>query len=82
MKLESEKELRLVGQVAVATLLACWGFPVISLILIALILPWRPIYRVAGYLGEVVLEIKARNTVKRALRKLGEEPLSVTWPRG
>jgi uncharacterized membrane protein YqjE len=77
MKLETEKELRLVAQVAVATMLACWGFPVISLVLIVLILPWRPIYRMAGYLGECVLEMKAKSTVKRALRKLNEEPLRV-----
>lgn len=78
MKLESEKEFRLVAQVAVATALACWGFPLIALVLVALILPWQPIYRAAGYLGELVLQIKVRNTVKRALRKLDEEPLHVT----
>ena len=78
MKLESEKEFRLVAQVAIATLLACWGFPLIALVLVVLILPWQPIYRAAGYLGDLVLEIKARNTVRRALRRLDGEPLHVT----
>ncbi len=77
MRLESEKELRLVAQVAVSTVLACWGFPIVSFVLIVLILPWQPIYRVAEYLGSVVLEIKTRNTVKRALRKLDEESVQV-----
>ena len=30
------------------------------------------------YLGGVVLEIKAKRTVKRAMRKLNEEPVQVT----
>lgn len=78
MILESEKEFRQVLQVAVATALGCWGFPILALLLVLLILPWQPIYRMAAYLGGVVLEIKARRTVKRAMRKLSEEPVHVT----
>jgi hypothetical protein len=78
MILESEKELRQVLQVAVATALACWGFPILALVLVLLILPWQPIYRMAAYLGGVVLEIKAKRTVRRAMRKLNEEPVQVT----
>jgi hypothetical protein len=32
----------------------------------------------AAYLGGVVLEINARKTVKRAMRKLSEEPVHVS----
>ena len=78
MILESEKELRQVVQIAVATALACWGFPILALVLLLLILPWQPIYRMAAYLGGVVLEIKAKRTVRRAMRKLNEEPVQVT----
>jgi hypothetical protein len=78
MILVSEKELRQVVQVAVATALACWGFPVLALLLVLLIVPWQPFYRMAAYLGGAVLEIKARRTVKRAMRRLNEEPVHVT----
>jgi hypothetical protein len=49
-----------------------------ALLLVLLILPWQPIYRVAAYLGCVVLEVKTKRTVKRAMRKLTEEPVHVT----
>jgi uncharacterized membrane protein YqjE len=78
MTLESEKEFRQVLQIAVATALGCWGFPILALLLVILILPWQPIYRIAAYLGGVVLEIKAKRTVKRAVRKLNGEPVHVT----
>lgn len=78
MILESEKELRQVVQVAVATALGCWGFPELALLLVILILPWQPFLRMAAYLGGVVLEIKAKRTVRRAMRKLNEEPVQVT----
>jgi hypothetical protein len=78
MILESEKEFRQVVQVAVATALGCWGFPLLALLLVLLILPWQPFLRMAAYLGGVVLEIKAKRTVKRAMRKLSEEPVHVT----
>jgi len=78
MILESEKELRQVVQIAVATALGCWGFPELALLLVILILPWQPFYRMAAYLGGVVLEIKAKRTVRRAMRKLNEEPVQVT----
>ena len=78
MLLETEKEFRQVLQVAVATALGCRGFPLLALLLVLLILPWQPIYRMAAYLGCVVLEIRAKRTVKRAMRKLNEEPVQVT----
>lgn len=78
MILESEKEFRQVVQVAVATALGCWGFPELALLLVLLILPWQPFLRMAAYLGCVVLEIKASRTVKRAMRRLNEEPVHVT----
>lgn len=78
MLLETEKEFRQAVQVAVATALGCWGFPELALLLVLLILPWQPFYRMAAYLGGVVLEIKAKRTVRRAMRKLSEEPVHVT----
>jgi len=78
MILETEKEIRQVVQVAVATALGCWGFPILALVLVLLVLPWQPFYRIAAYLGGVVLEIKAKRTVRRAMRKLSEEPVHVT----
>jgi hypothetical protein len=78
MILETEKELRQVVQIAAATALGCWGFPLLALLLVLLILPWQPFYRMAAYLGGVVLEIKANRTVKRAMSKLSEEPVHVT----
>ena len=78
MLLEGEKELRQAVQIAVATALGCWGFPILALLLVILILPWQPFYRMAAYLGGVVLEIKAKRTVRRAMRKLNEEPVHVT----
>jgi len=78
MILETEKELRQVVQIAVATALGCLGFPLLALLLVLLILPWQPFYRMAAYLGGVVLEIKANRTVKRAMRRLNEEPVHVT----
>jgi len=78
MLLEGEKELRQAVQIAVATALGCWGFPILALLLVILILPWQPFYRMAAYLGGVVLEIKAKRTVKRAMRKLNDEPVHVT----
>jgi hypothetical protein len=78
MILETEKELRQVVQVGVATALGCWGFPVLALLLVLLVLPWQPFYRMAAYLGGVVLEIKAKRTVKQAMRKLNEEPVHVS----
>lgn len=77
MILESEKEFRQVVQVAVATALGCWGFPLVALLLVLLILPWQPFYRMAAYLGGVVLEMRAKRTVKLAMRKLSEEPVHV-----
>jgi hypothetical protein len=78
MTLESEKEFRQVLHIAVATALGCWGFPGLALLLVLLILPWRPFYRMAAYLGGVVLETKAKRTVKLAMRKLNEEPVQDT----
>jgi Na+-transporting NADH:ubiquinone oxidoreductase subunit NqrB len=78
MILESEKEFRQVLQVAVATALGCWGFPLLAVLLIILILPWQPIYRMAAYLGGVVLDIRAKRTVKRAIKNLHEGPVHVT----
>jgi Na+-transporting NADH:ubiquinone oxidoreductase subunit NqrB len=78
MILESEKELRQVAQVAVATALGCWGFPILALLLVLLIVPWQPFYRMAAYLGGVVLEMRAKRTVKLAMRKLSEEPVHVS----
>jgi len=78
MILETEKEFRLIVQVAVATTLACWGFPFLALVLVLLVVPWQPIYRMAAYLGGVVVKISARATVKKAMRKLHEEPVQVT----
>jgi len=78
MILETEKEVRWVIQTAVVTALACWGYPVVALLLLILILPGQPIYRVAASLGGAVLEIKARRTVRHAMRKLSEEPVEVT----
>jgi len=78
MILQSEKEYQKALQSAIATALGCWGFPLIALLLILLILPWQPIYRMAAYFGGVVLEIKAQRTVKRAMRKLSGEPVQVT----
>ncbi|MGD0921518.1 MAG: hypothetical protein ABSA70_07115 [Terriglobia bacterium] len=78
MILESEKELRQIVQVGVATALGCWGFPGLALLLVLLILPWQPFFRMAAYLGGVVLEIKAKRTVKQAMRKLNEEPVHVS----
>jgi hypothetical protein len=78
MILESEKEFRQAVQVAVATVLACWGFPLLALLLVLLIVPWRPIYYMAARLGGVILEIKARRMARRAMRKLDEEPVHVT----
>ncbi|MGD0696776.1 MAG: hypothetical protein ABSB82_18320 [Terriglobia bacterium] len=78
MILETEKEIRQALQIAVATALACWGFPLLAVLLVMLIVPWKPIYRMAAYLGGVVLEIKARRTVRHAMRKLSEEPVEVT----
>jgi len=78
MILESEKEFRQVLQVAVATGLGCWGFPLLALLLVLLILPWQPFYRMAAYLGGVVVEMRAKRTVKRAMRKLNEEPVLVS----
>jgi hypothetical protein len=49
-----------------------------ALLLVLLILPWQPIYRLAAYLGCVVLEVKAKRTVKRAMRKLSDEPAHAT----
>jgi hypothetical protein len=46
-------------------------------VLVVLILPWQPVYRVAAYLGGVVLEVRAKKTVKRAMRRLTEEPMEV-----
>jgi uncharacterized membrane protein YqjE len=77
MTLNSEKELRQIVQTGLATALYLWGFPIIGLLLVLLILPWKPIYRVAAYLGGVVLEVKAKRTVKRAMRKLNEAPMEV-----
>ena len=78
MTLESEKEFRQVLQVGVATALGCWGFPILAVLLVILILPWQPFYRMAAYLGGVVLEIKAKRTVRRAVRRLNEEPVHAT----
>lgn len=75
MNMETEKEFRQAAQIAVATALGCWGFPFLALLLVLLVLPWQPIYRVAGYLGGVVLEIRAKTTVRKAMAKLNEEPV-------
>jgi len=75
MILESEKEFRQAMQVAVGTALACWGFPLLALLLVLLFVPWRPIYYVAAHLVGVILVIRARRTARRAMRKLNEEPV-------
>lgn len=77
MTLKTEKEIRQVVQTAVATALYLWGFPIMALLLFLLILPWQPIYRVAAHLGGVVLDMKVKRTVKRAMRKLNEAPMEV-----
>lgn len=73
MVLESEKEFPQSVQVAVATALACWGFPILGLVLVLLIVPWQPLYHMAARLGGVILEIRARRTARRAMRKLNGE---------
>ena len=78
MTLKSEKEIRQVVQIGIATAMYLWGFPIMALLLVLLILPWQPIYRVAAYLGGVVLIVKAKRTVKRAMRKLTEAPVHAT----
>ena len=78
MTLKNEKEIRQVVQIGVATALDLWGFPVLALLLILLILPWNPVYKMAATLGGVVLEVKAKRTVKRAMSKLNGEPVQVT----
>ncbi|MGA2477038.1 MAG: hypothetical protein ABSF73_10525 [Terriglobia bacterium] len=78
MTLKSEKEIRQLVQIGIATALYLWGFPIMALLLVLLILPWQPIYRVAAYLGCVVLEVRAKRTVKRAMRKLSDEPVHAT----
>ena len=78
MTLKNEKEIRQVWQIGVATALYLWGFPILALMLVVLILPWQPVYRMAATLGGVVLEVRAKRTVKRAMRKLNEEPVQVT----
>jgi hypothetical protein len=78
MTLKTEKELRQVVQIGIATALYLWGFPALAFVLVVLILPWTPVYRVAAYLGCVVLEVRAKRTVKRAMRKLTEEPVHAT----
>ena len=78
MTLKSEKEIRQVVQIGIATALYLWGFPALAIVLVVLILPWHPVYRVAAYLGCVVLEVKAKRTVKRAMRKLSDEPVHAT----
>jgi hypothetical protein len=77
MTLKTEKEIRQVVQTGVATALYFWGFPTLAVLLIVLILPWEPVYRVAAHLGGVVLDVKARRTVKRAMKKLSEAPVEV-----
>jgi len=77
MTLKTEKEVRQVVQTGVATALYFWGFPTLAVLLIVLILPWEPVYRVAAYLGGVVLDVKAKRTVKRAMKKLNEAPVEV-----
>jgi hypothetical protein len=74
MTLKSEKEIRQVVQIGIATALYLWGFPALAIVLVVLILPWTPVYRVAAYLGCVVLEVRAKRTVKRAIKKLTEQP--------
>ena len=78
MILDTEKELRQAVQIAVATTLGWWGFPLLALLLVLLILPWQPVYRMAANLGGVVLEIRAKRTVKRAMRNLSGEPVHVS----
>ena len=78
MMLDTEKELRQVVQIAVATTLGWEGFPLLALLLVLLILPWQPVYRMAANLGGVVLEIRAKRTVKRAMRNLSGEPVHVS----
>jgi hypothetical protein len=74
MTLKTEKEIRQVVQIAVATAMYLWGFPALAVVLVVLILPWNPVYKIAAYLGGVVLEVRAKKTVKRAMKKLTEEP--------
>jgi uncharacterized membrane protein YqjE len=78
MTLKSEKEIRQVVQIGIATAMYLWGFPAMAVVLVVLILPWTPVYRVAAYLGCVVLEVRAKRTVKRAMRKLTEAPVHAT----
>ena len=78
MTLKSEKEIRQVVQIGIATAMYLWGFPALAIVMVVLILPWTPVYRVAAYLGCVVLEVKAKRTVKRAMRKLSDEPVHAT----
>jgi len=75
MTLKTEKEIRQVVQIGIATALYFWGFPTISVALVVLILPWQPVYRIAAHLGGVALEVRAKRTVKRAMRRLAEEPV-------
>jgi hypothetical protein len=75
MILNSEKEIRQVIQFGVATAMYLWGFPSMAIILVVLMLPWRPVYRVAAYLGSALLNGRAKRSVKRAMRKLSEEPV-------
>jgi hypothetical protein len=78
MILETAKELRRAVRIAADTVLTCCGFPPLALLPVLLIFPWPPFYRVAAYLGGVVLEIKSQRTVKLSMRKLSEEPMHVS----
>jgi len=73
MTLKSEKEIRQAVQVGIATALYLIGYPLLGVALVLLLLPWQPVYWIASYLGGVVLEVRAKKTVKRAMKKLVEE---------
>jgi hypothetical protein len=51
MILENKKEYRQVLPIAIATVLGCSGVPILAPLLVLLILPWQPMYRLAAYLG-------------------------------
>jgi hypothetical protein len=73
MTLKTEKEIRQVVQVGIATAMILLGYPLLGSALVVLLLPWQPVYWVASYLGETVLEVRAKKTVKRAMKKFVEE---------
>jgi hypothetical protein len=68
----TEAEIRVALQAVLVTVLAFYGFWGWSLLVLAILLPWKPLFAVGSYLAQPVVDWRARKARERHERGIAE----------